>query len=55
MGKKIIRKNIDLPETVVDKLIVLGEKDNRTVKNYMEKVLMDHAEPVIDKKKKGNK
>lgn len=50
MAIKIVRKSIDLPDTVIKKLTNLGKIDKRRIKNYMEKVLIDHADATNKKK-----
>ena len=42
--KEINRIQLDLPVDVLKALQELAEKDKRTRKNYMEKLLTDHVE-----------
>lgn len=44
-NSKIKRKEVCLSTEVIKKLQVLATKDNRLLKNYMEKVLSDHVAP----------
>ena len=43
------RKEVSLNKSVIDKLSLMAEKKNRNLKNYMEEVLIEHAD------KKGRK
>lgn len=38
-----MRKNIDIPNESVKVLEKLAERDGRSVKNYMERILTNHA------------
>lgn len=38
---KKIRKNIDLEESVVCELLKMAEADGRTIKSFMERVLLN--------------
>lgn len=38
-----IRKEVKLTQESIDKLQAKADKDERSLKNYMEKVLIDHA------------
>lgn len=49
MSTEKIRKDIHLSQDVIDKLQAAADKENRTLKNYMEKVLIKHS----DKLKNG--
>ena len=40
---KLKRKSIDLPNGVLKKLEAMAALDRRLVKNYMEKILIDHT------------
>lgn len=42
-GKKVV----NLPEETLQELSELADMDNRPVKNYMEKVLIEHAKPKL--------
>lgn len=48
MSTEKIRKDIHLPATVVEKLQVAADKENRTIKNYMEKVLIKHSDKLAN-------
>ncbi len=48
MNKDKLRKDIHLPEEVVEKLEKMAEKESRSLKNYMEKVLTKHSEKLKD-------
>lgn len=41
-----IRKDIHLPEEVIEMLQAAADKESRTLKNYMEKVLIKHSEKI---------
>lgn len=45
MSEKI-RKDINLSNEVVEILQAAAEKESRTLKNYMEKVLIKHSEKI---------
>lgn len=48
MNKDKLRKDIHLSEDVISKLEKMAEKESRSLKNYMEKVLIKHAEKIKD-------
>lgn len=46
MKSEKIRKDIHLSEDVIEVLQKAADKESRTLKNYMEKVLVKHSEKV---------
>jgi hypothetical protein len=56
--KKPVRVSVEIPPGELKKLGDLAVADRRTRKNYMEIVLVDHANnnnPVMDRNKQQNK
>lgn len=48
MNKDKLRKDIHLTADVIEKLEQLAEKESRSLKNYMEKVLTKQSEKIKD-------
>lgn len=46
MKSEKIRKDIHLSDEVIETLQAAADKESRTLKNYMEKVLTKHSEKV---------
>lgn len=46
MKSEKIRKDIHLPGEVVEILQAAADKESRTLKNYVEKVLIKHSEKI---------
>lgn len=46
MKSEKIRKDIHLPNEAIEILQAAADKESRTLKNYMEKVLVKHSEKV---------
>lgn len=41
-----MRKLIDIEDKVLDKLRIKAKRSNRNLKNYIEKLLIDHANEI---------
>lgn len=46
------RNEVNLPEETISVLTELARLDNRKLKNYMEKILEDHAKANAERKEK---
>lgn len=46
MKSEKIRKDIHLSQEVIDTMQAAADKESRTLKNYMEKVLIKHSEKI---------
>lgn len=44
--EEFIRKNVDIPKSLLKKLQIAAIYDNRRVKNYLEKVIIDHLNKI---------